>query len=67
MALRKTDGSTEYSKTIGGEEDNYKWPVRFDITGTTVGISQTHDGDSAIERVLLSRAQVKALMEFVSR
>ena len=57
---------TKYSDLIAGAEQNFEWPARFDLTGSTLGISQTH-GDGTIERVLLSRAQVEALVEFVTR
>lgn len=59
---------TRYSKDIQGDDRNYNWSVRFDQTGGCIGISQEHHEapvGNRIERVLLSPAQVKALLAFV--
>lgn len=57
---------TVYSDEIKGTRSNYHWPVRFELSGGYLGISQTKD-DRSIERVLLSPKQVKALIAFVSK
>ena len=59
-------GTTYYSEQINGSRGNYNWPVRYDFTDGYLGISQTEDG-KVKDRVLLSPAQVKELMEFVQR
>lgn len=65
---------TVYSKKIPGGERNFRWPVSFDATGGKVrghiGISQygseTDNGHGRlVDRVLLSPAQVTALLEFL--
>lgn len=59
-------GKITYSEEIPGAVGNYHWPVQFDKTDGYIGITQTCD-HGEIERVLLSRAQVKALIAFVGQ
>ncbi len=59
-----------YSNTIPGAHRNWNWPTRFDLTGGKIrgclGITQwNQDGTRVNDRVLLSPAQVKELIEFV--
>jgi hypothetical protein len=54
---------TFYSEKIKGHPANYRWAVRFDVTGGFLGIDQWHD-DGPMERVLLSPEQVRALVKF---
>lgn len=58
----------KYSEWVRGSDGNYHWPARFDWTPGFLGITQrtsTPDNPGRIDRVLLSRAQVKALLEFL--
>lgn len=55
--------TTCYSPAIPGNEGNHEWPVEFDWTDGYIGIVQPQDG--RLDRVLLSPAQVKALVAFV--
>ncbi|KKN84489.1 hypothetical protein LCGC14_0289510 [marine sediment metagenome] len=61
---------TVYSEKIPGGKRNFRWPVSFDATGGKVrghiGIDQ-YDRESKrlVDRVLLSPAQVTALLEFL--
>lgn len=59
---------TVYSKKIPGTPGNYGWAVRFDKSrGGFLGISQfKSDADGGIERVLLSKTQVTALVAFLA-
>lgn len=60
------DGRTTYSDKIKGSRGNYGWEVRFDLTDNEyLGITQ-FDGETVNDRVLLSPAQVKELVSFVS-
>lgn len=52
-----------YSKEVPGAAGNYLWSMRADRHEGFVGISQRHE-DGRIERVLLSPAQVRALIRF---
>lgn len=51
-----------YSEPVPGDAGNYKWAVRFDNIDGYIGINQTSNG--TLNRVLLSRRQIKALMKF---
>ena len=55
-------GITTYSEKIPGTRGNFGWSVRFDKADGFLGISQYKP---EIDRVLLSRQQVKALLLFV--
>lgn len=60
------NGLTTYSEKINGSRGNYGWEVRFDLTDNEyLGITQ-FDGETVKDRVLLSPAQVKELVSFVS-
>ena len=59
------DEVTRYSERIQGDRGNHKLAVSFDLTGSHLGINQ-YDGDR-MDRVLLSPAQVKALIAFVRK
>lgn len=63
MGTPSGPGTTRYSDKVPGQAGNYCQPVRFDMTGNYVGITQWKD--DGIERVLLSPAQVRALKVFV--
>lgn len=54
-------GRTYYSAVIKGTRGNYGMPVRFDKTDGYIGINQLTD------RILLSPAQVKALIAFIEK
>jgi len=55
---------THYSKKIGGDRGNYKWPTTFDLSDSGyLGISQTQD--HGVDRVLLCPKQVKELLAFI--
>lgn len=56
---------TTYSEKIKGNHGNYGWDVRFDLTGEYLGITQ-FDSETVKDRVLLSPAQVRELVSFVS-
>jgi len=56
------DNSIRYSDNIDGDAGNYGWRVQFDILGGYLGITQLAGGRT--ERVLLSPAQVRALLAF---
>lgn len=64
MALDNT--RTRYSEKIKGDRRNYDWLARFDMTGGYLGITQL-DGETVTDRVLLSPAQVKELLDFVGK
>jgi hypothetical protein len=57
----------KYSEKIPGSTSNYHWPVRFDSSDGHIGITQFDDKDQekVVDRVLLSPAQVRALVAFV--
>ena len=61
------DDETEYSDEYAGDERNYGLAVRFDQSDDGyVGISQNQmSGRQSMDRVLLSPAQVRALLAFV--
>lgn len=60
------NGLTTYSEKVRGASGNYGWQVRFDLTDNEyLGITQ-FDGETVKDRVLLSPAQVKELVSFVS-
>lgn len=58
--------SVRVSDKINGDDSNYKWVVRFDGIGATIGITQWSDGGQ-VQRILLSPAQAKELIKFISR
>lgn len=58
-------GDTTYSERIRGARGNYNWQARFDLTDSYLGITQ-FDGEAVKDRVLLSPAQVKELVNFVA-
>jgi hypothetical protein len=58
-------GRTYYSDRIKGDPGNYGWTVGFDITNGYLGITQI-EGETVKDRVLLSPAQVRKLLEFVA-
>lgn len=67
VKLRSTrNDTTQYSAAITGDKGNHLFPVRFDLTGQYLGITTTDPVDGTIERVLLSPAQVRALIQFVT-
>lgn len=54
-----------YSEKVPGERANYEWAVRFDRQTGTVGITQYTDPSGAsVDRVLLTRRQLRALIAF---
>jgi len=59
------NGLTTYSEKIKGSEGNYDWEVRFDLTDGFLGITQ-FEGQTVKDRVLLSPAQVRQLLAFVT-
>lgn len=58
-------GTTRYSDKVPGAEGNYRHAARFDVTNGYIGITQWTD--ASVERVLLSPAQMRALVAFVTR
>ena len=58
-------GRTYYSEKIRGAQGNYGWAVGFDITDGYIGITQ-FDGETVKDRVLLSPAQARELVEFIT-
>jgi hypothetical protein len=68
-------GITIYSDNIPGNEGNYQWAVRFDKTRPErhthepgyIGITQFDEDGKLKERVLLSPAQMKALISFARK
>lgn len=63
--MAKNTGRTTYSEKIKGTPANYGWQVRFDDTDGYLGITQ-YEGEVVKDRVLLSPAQAKELVNFVS-
>jgi hypothetical protein len=60
--------TTKYSEKIPGTRSNHHQPARFDLTGQHLGITQWDPDDAdAIDRVLLSPAQVRAMLAFLPR
>ena len=59
-------GDTHYSERVRGARGNYDWAARFDLTDGYLGITQ-FEGDAVKDRVLLSPAQVQALLDFVGK
>ena len=57
-------GLTRYSEMIEGDRGNFGWPVRFDVSGGYLGITQTEDG-KVKDRVLLSPKQVKEMLSLL--
>ncbi len=64
--MARNDGRTTYSEKVKGARGNYGWLAMFDLTDEYLGITQ-FEGEVAKDRVLLSPAQVKELLEFVDR
>ena len=61
-----TNRITEYSQPVSGNPANYELTARFDMTDGYLGISQWVGAEiKDVERVLLSPAQVKALLKFL--
>ena len=58
-------GITKFSDVVKGEDRNYNWSVRFDKSGGRVGITQERGQPLPPARVLLSKKQYQALVEFV--
>lgn len=58
-------GLTTYSEKIKGNSGNYNAQVRFDLTDGYLGITQ-FDGAEVRDRVLLSPAQARDLLNFVA-
>ena len=59
-------GETRYSKMIPGDPGNYRNRARFDLTDDYLGITEWRKSDARmVERVLLSPAQVTALLQFL--
>lgn len=65
MAAR-IQGRTYYSERINGARGNHNLQVRFDISDGHLGITQ-FEGETVTDRVLLSPAQVQALLDFVGK
>jgi hypothetical protein len=63
--MAKNSGRTIYGEKIKGVPGNYNFAARFDITDGYVGITQ-YDGEAVTDRVLLSPAQVRELLNFVT-
>jgi hypothetical protein len=68
------EGRTIYSETIPGDGENYHWPATFDYCDGYVGLTQSQSvkGEQefvelAVQRVLLSRKQVRELLAFIGR
>ena len=55
-----------YSGMIAGNAGNYKLAVRFDEGCGYVGINQLDGNGRLSDRILLSPAQVQALISFVN-
>jgi hypothetical protein len=68
--MSKIKDATVYSELIYGARCNYYWPVRFDMSQRgCVGITQVEKKDNSAksDRILMSPAQVKELIKFVTR
>jgi len=63
--MTRKNGLTTYSERIKGSPGNYGWQVRFDMTDGFLGITQI-DGETVKDRVLLSPAQVRELLNFTA-
>ena len=58
---------TRYSKIFVGAPGNHSFDMRFDVTtGGFVGITQMDNGD-VTDRVLLTKSQFNALVDFVKQ
>lgn len=57
---------TEYSKIQPGDRENFGRGARFDWTAGCLGIT-AREGEKWTDRVLLSPAQVTALLAFVAQ
>jgi len=60
-------GITDYSDRVPGETRNHDHACSFDVTDGFVGITQydTADPTRVTDRVLLSPAQFRALLDFL--
>jgi hypothetical protein len=54
----------KYSKEFKGTRRNYFWPAQFSKQDGFLRIAQSRGDGKGIEIVLLSRSQVRAMMEF---
>lgn len=54
----------KYTEKLKGDDGNYDWVARLDLDRGYLGVTQWVD-NGKIERVLLSPAQVDALLAFV--
>lgn len=58
---------TRYSEKIDGDQGNYGWQARFDVSDNGyLGINQ-YEAGGLTDRILLSPGQVRALLEFVGK
>jgi hypothetical protein len=65
--MTDSNGTVRYSEKIDGDQGNYDWQVRFDVTDNGyLGINQ-YEGKNLADRVLLSPAQVQELIDFVRK
>ena len=63
--MARLTGRTYYSEKIKVTPRNYGWAVSFDITDGYFGITQyDDDGKKIKDRILLSPAQFKELVDF---
>lgn len=70
--MKHKKGITEYSEEWPGDEGNYDWSVRCDITDGVVGITQAHNSEEhrkypLTERVLLTKRQFEELVRFLRK
>lgn len=61
------NGITKYSRLVAGTATNHNLTARFDLTDGILGITQRDPGDKrSIDRVLLSKEQVKEMLQFLN-
>jgi hypothetical protein len=68
MTFRWTrNRTTDYSDLVPGEAGNHHRAVRFDLTGSYLGIAEMggENEDGTGDRILLSRAQIRAMLRFL--
>ena len=58
------EAEIKYTEKLKGDDGNYDWPARFDLDRGYLGVTQWVD-NGKIECVLLSPAQVDALLAFL--
>jgi hypothetical protein len=63
--MARNNHVTTYSEKIKGNPGNYGWQVRFDLADGYLGITQ-FDGETVKDRVLLSPAQIRELVNFTA-